>query len=149
MAGYSLFDPNHNAQQNAAFYGGNTSWMSNPTQALSFGNNVPAANGPQLDFSGNDAGQGFNWKGLGNGVGIGLGALSTFGNIWGGVQSNKLAREQFNFTKGVTNTNLDNQIKSYNTSLEDRARSRAAIEGQSPQETQDWIERNRLSRSGG
>ncbi len=151
MAGYTLFDPNYNAAQNAAFYGGNTNWMTNPSQGLAFGANTYGASAPAIGTAGLGAGggQGFNWQGLGQGINTGIGALSTIGNIWGAFQSNKLARQQFDFTKGVTNTNLNNQIQSYNTQLEDRARTRAAIEGTDPKETQDWIDRNRLTRSGG
>lgn len=77
---------------------------------------------------------------------MGLSGLSTLGNLWGAWQSNRLARDQLNFTKDVTNTNLNNSIQSYNTALEDRARSRAAMEQQTPQQMQDYIDRNRLSR---
>jgi hypothetical protein len=78
---------------------------------------------------------------------MGIQGLNTIGNIWGAWQSNKLAKDQLNFTKMITNTNLNNQIKSYNTALEDRSRSRAAVEGQSASEAQSYIDRNRLSRS--
>lgn len=147
MAGFSLFDPNYDAAQNSAFYGQN-SWMNNPSQGLSFG--TPSAGGAGA-FGGSSypVASGFNWQGLGKGINFGMQGLAALGNLWGGFQSAKLAKENFDFTKSVTNTNLDNQIKSYNTGLEDRARSRAAVEGQSPQETQDWIDRNRLTRSGG
>ena len=78
---------------------------------------------------------------------MGIQGLNTIGNIWGAWQSNKLAKDQLNFTKMITNTNLNNQIKSYNTALEDRSRSRAAVEGQSASEAQSYVDRNRLSRS--
>lgn len=77
---------------------------------------------------------------------LGLSGLNTLGNLWGAWQSNKLARDQLNFTKDVTNTNLNNSIQSYNTSLEDRARARAAMEGQSNAEAQAYIDKNRLTR---
>lgn len=144
--GFNLFDPNYNTAQNSAF-GGQNGWMSNPTQQLSFGsNNAGVALAP---FGSNQANGGWDWGKIGSGINIGMQGLSALGGLWGAYQSNKLARDNFNFTKSVTNTNLDNQIKSYNTSLEDRARSRAVMEGQSPTETADWIERNRLQRSGG
>lgn len=77
---------------------------------------------------------------------MGLSGIGTLGNLWGAWQSNRLARDQLNFTKDVTNTNLNNQIQSYNTALEDRARSRGAMEGQTTAETQSYIDKNRLSR---
>ncbi|ALA45525.1 hypothetical protein ADP65_00056 [Achromobacter phage phiAxp-3] len=77
---------------------------------------------------------------------LGLGMLSSLGGLYGASQANKLARDSFNFTKDVTNTNLNNQIKSYNTALEDRSRSRAIQEGRSQESAQEYIDRNRLSR---
>lgn len=77
---------------------------------------------------------------------LGLGALSSFGNLMGAFQSNRLAKDQFNFTKDVTNTNLTNQIKSYNTALEDRARSRAAAENRDQSYADDYVARNRMTR---
>ena len=77
---------------------------------------------------------------------MGLSGLNTVGNLWGAWQSNRVARDQLNMANKFANANLNNQIASYNTALEDRARSRAAMEQQSPQEMQDYIDRNRLSR---
>lgn len=77
---------------------------------------------------------------------MGMQGLNTLGNLWGAFEAQKLAREQFDFTKNTTNTNLNNSIKSYNTALEDRARSRGFTEGQSTGQTQSYIDNNRLSR---
>ena len=77
---------------------------------------------------------------------MGLSGIGTLGNLWGAWQSNRLARDQLNFTKDVTNTNLNNQIQSYNTALEDRARARGVMEGQTTAETQAYIDKNRLNR---
>lgn len=71
------------------------------------------------------------------GIGMGL-------NFWNAFQAQKLAKEQFNFQKEFANKNLANQIKSYNTSLEDRGRARAAMEGQSAEQAQAYIDNNRL-----
>ncbi len=73
-----------------------------------------------------------------------LSGLNTIGNIWGAWQSNKLAKDQLNFTKKIAMANLNNQISAYNTALEDRSRSRAAVEGQSSAEAQAYVDRNRL-----
>lgn len=77
---------------------------------------------------------------------MGMQGLNTLGNVWGAWQANKLAKDQLNFTKQFANANLNNQIKSYNTALEDRSRSRAAAEGQTSAEAQAYVDRNRLSR---
>ena len=77
---------------------------------------------------------------------LGLGLLSSLGGIYGATQANSLARDQFKFGREVTNTNLTNQIQSYNTALEDRARTRAVQENRSEQSAQDYIDRNRLNR---
>ena len=90
-----------------------------------------------------NTGAGINWQ---QGLGMGLQGLNTIGNIWGAWQSNKLAKDQLNFTKMITNTNLNNQIKAYNTALEDRSRSRAAVEGQTSAEAQAYVDQNKLSR---
>lgn len=77
---------------------------------------------------------------------LGLGAIGSLANIYGGFQANKLAKDQLSFAKDVTNTNLNNQIKSYNTALEDRARSRATTENRSQASADEYIEKNKLSR---
>lgn len=78
---------------------------------------------------------------------LALSGLGTLGSLWGAFQSAKMAKKQFRYTKDVTENNLANQIKSYNTSLEDRIRSRAAVEGMSPEMAQQYLDRNRLSRN--
>lgn len=75
---------------------------------------------------------------------MGMQGLNTIRNIWGAWQSNKLAKDQLNFTKKIATANLNNQIASYNTALEDRSRSRAAVEGQTSAEAQAYIDKNRL-----
>ena len=87
--------------------------------------------------------------GLGMNVGTGqlaLGGLGALNSIFNGFQSGKLAKDQFKFTKDITNTNLNNSIKSYNTQLSDRINSRAAVQGESSSWAQDYLDKNRLSR---
>lgn len=91
--------------------------------------------------------------GTGNGwnaetLGLGIQGLATIGGLYNALQSNKLAKDQFNFTKEVTNTNLNNQIKTFNTTMEDRARARARLDGREDVEgyTQDYMNKNRISR---
>lgn len=125
---------------------GNNNWMS----SLDFSGNrtaVSPTDGNQSILGGlgnslSDAGIGLNLPTMQLGL-SGLGALNT---IFQGRQANRLARDQLNFARDVTNTNLRNQVQSYNTALEDRARSRGVVEGRSTDYTDEYIERNRLSR---
>ena len=66
---------------------------------------------------------------------LGLGGLQAIGGIWSAAQQNKLAKKAFNFQKGILDTNLVNQIKSYNLGLDDKFRSRAVVEGRTPEQT--------------
>lgn len=89
--------------------------------------------------------------GTGFGMNIGTGqtaiaGLAALSNIWGANKAANLAADQFKFTKDVTNTNLNNQIQSYNTSLNDRLTSRGVAQGQTSAEVQAQIDKNRLAR---
>lgn len=75
---------------------------------------------------------------------LALSGLGTIGNLWAAFQAQKLAKEQFNYTRGVTETNLTNSIKQYNTSLGDRARNRSLVEGK---DYTSWYDENKLNRS--
>lgn len=124
----------------------NNNWMN----SLDFSGNrtaVPPSGGNQSMLGGlgnslTNAGIGLNLPTMQLGL-SGLGALNS---IFQGRQANRLARDQLNFTRDVTNTNLNNQVQSYNTALEDRARSRGVVEGRSSDYTDKYIERNRVSR---
>lgn len=87
-------------------------------------------------------------NGLGFNLGTGqllLGGVQAIGNLWNAWQTQQLAREQFDFTKGITNTNLANQIQTFNTSLSDRMHARGAMQSNSPEEINRYIEENRLT----
>lgn len=80
-----------------------------------------------------------------------VGGLQTIGNLWGAWEANKLAKKQFAFQKDITETNLANQIMSYNTALNDRIRSRAYTEqgqagGLTQAQAEQYIQDNQLSR---
>ena len=75
-----------------------------------------------------------------------LGGLQTIGQLWGGLQALKVAKQQLKFTKSMANANLANQTQSYNTAIEDRARSRGFTEGQSQSQVDDYISRNSLAK---
>ena len=84
---------------------------------------------------------------LGMNIGTGqlvLGGVGTIGNLWAGWQAQKLAKEQFNYQKGITDTNLANQIQSYNTALSDRMNSRGFVQGDSQSTIDQYIEENSL-----
>ena len=120
-------------------------------------------NGAQSFGAGADTAQGLNFggksptitvppessTGIGMNIGTGqmaLSGLSSLGSLYGSLQSNKLAKEQFKFTKDFANTNLNNQIKSYNTTLSDRIRSRSVMEGTDSAAAEAYLDKNRLTR---
>ena len=87
--------------------------------------------------------------GLGFNIGTGqlaLGGLQTLGNLWTAWNATNLANKQFDFQKDVTNTNLNNSIKSYNTNLEDKINSRFFTEGKSMAAALDFINAHKLTR---
>lgn len=75
---------------------------------------------------------------------LALGGLNALGSLWGANKALGLARDQFNFTKDITQTNLRNQTQSYNTALEDRYRTRAVAEGRSQADAEADLEKHRL-----
>lgn len=101
-------------------------------------------NGGGLFGGGGALGTGMNGFQLGN---LALSGLGTIGGLIGSLGSLSLAKKQFNMQKSFGETNLNNQIKAYNTSLDDKARSRAVVEGQSDAERDAYIEENKATRS--
>ena len=84
---------------------------------------------------------------LGMNIGTGqlvLGGIGTIGNLWSAWQAQKLAKEQFNYQKDITDTNLANQIQSYNTALSDRITSRGFTQGDSQSTIDRYIEENSI-----
>ena len=84
---------------------------------------------------------------LGMNLGTGqlvLGGVGTIGNLWSAWQAQKLAKDQFNYQKGITDTNLTNQIQSYNTALSDRITSRGFTQGDSQSTIDQYIEENSM-----
>lgn len=77
---------------------------------------------------------------------LGLGALNSIGGLYAAFQSQALAKKQFQFTKDAYNQNLTNSIQSYNTALDDKARSRAVMEGQTAAERDAYIAKNSLKK---
>jgi len=84
----------------------------------------------------------------GSSGGFGGGLLGAIPDLLGGILGfgqNKLAKKTFNFQKDAFNANLANQVQSYNTSLEDRARARHNTEGRTGAFTESYLGRNRLT----
>lgn len=92
------------------------------------------------------AGTGLGWNT--ETLGIGIQGLAAIGGLYNAFQSNKLAKDQFAFTKEVTNTNLNNQIKTFNTTLEDRALARGRLNGEADPSAYAaaYTDKNRISR---
>ena len=84
---------------------------------------------------------------LGMNIGTGqlvLGGIGTLGNLWAAWQAQNLAKEQFNYQKDITDTNLANQIQSYNTALSDRINARGFMQGDEQSTIDQYIEENSL-----
>lgn len=75
---------------------------------------------------------------------LGLGAVNSLGNLWGSFKANKLANQQFNFTKQAYETNLANSIKAYNTNLENKVGARLRASGKSQEEIDSYMNKNKL-----
>ena len=91
------------------------------------------------------------WQQQGLGMNLGTAqlafdGLSSLGNMYAAFNANKLANKQFEFQKGVTETNLANSIQSYNTKLTDRAAARAIMTGQSVAVRDAYVEKNKAVR---
>lgn len=122
------------------------------TYLQNFNNNNSAPNNGYTPYQDQfDAPQMNTGMGAKSGLGMNLGTanlllsgIGTLGSLWNAWQQNKLAKEQFAFSKGITNTNLANQIKSYNTTLNDKIVSRGFTQGDSPETTSTYIQENSL-----
>lgn len=139
------FDPNNNMNIgqgiNPSFspdLGNMPNWGQDSTVTGSFGD------APTFDPMSKHSGDiGWNMPTLQTG----LQGLSTIGNLWGAYQGNKMARKQLALSTDAYNTNLTNQIKSYNTQLEDRIRGRHSPTNVAAQDqASQYIDKNKLTR---
>lgn len=122
--------------------GGMPNWGSDPTVT-----GVSNTNPLKFDPYGSKSGGGSDLSWNNATLQTGLQGLATLGNLWGAYQGNKLARKQFSAAQDAYNTNVTNQIKSYNTSLEDRIRSRYVYNDEAGQaEATRQIEKHKLTR---
>lgn len=91
----------------------------------------------------------FAESGLGNNMSTYKAAgqgIQTLAGLWSAIQSAKMAKKQYDFTRATTNANLANQTQSYNTGISDRARARGAMEGQTSDQVADYIAKNSLAK---
>lgn len=100
--------------------------------------NEPIANGSAM--SGLNNSLGFNVPT----AQLGLSTLGAAGGLWNAFQTQRMAQDQFKFSKNLATTNLANQTKSYNTALTDRITARAATQGMSNSDRDAYIAQNRL-----
>jgi hypothetical protein len=142
LQAYTPYTPQFVNPQDLTFGGWNPSQNLMPTPTVGPGS-MPTGTAPTVMAPTFGSNFGFNVPT----AQLALSGLGTLGSLWGAFQSAKLAKKNFNYTKDVTESNLANQIKSYNTSLEDRIRSRAAVEGMSPEQAASYLDRNRLTRN--
>jgi hypothetical protein len=77
---------------------------------------------------------------------LGFGALQTGAGLYTGLQALGLANKQYKLSREMANANLNNSISSYNTSLEDRVRSRYGVEGKSQDEAGAYINSHKMTR---
>ena len=75
-----------------------------------------------------------------------VGGLSSLGQLWQGFQANRMAKDQWNTQKSILNTNMMNQIQSYNNSLRDRLDTRAKMEGRDQESADRDFEERRARR---
>ena len=79
-----------------------------------------------------------------DGLGDILGGVQGIGNMFLAMKQLGMAKDQYKFQRQAYNTNLTNQKKTYNTALEDRARSRTAYEGGSMADMNAYLDKHRL-----
>ena len=71
------------------------------------------------------------------------GLKSVFG-IWGGMKQLGMAKDAYEFEKKSYQENVANQKKTYNSTLEDRQRARAAFAGEDEKSVDDYVKKHRL-----
>lgn len=136
--------------------------MTDPAQSY-FTNSDPNATGNSMFAGGNATGNTGNlssaWGSVNGfvndtfgGWGGAMQAIGQLANIYGGIQQIGLAKDQlglardsFNFNTSLARKNLENSVKSYNTSLADRYRARAAMETGDKNAYNDQIKERQLS----
>lgn len=79
---------------------------------------------------------GFDWSNALGWANVGLDAIGKLGNLWGGLQQLKLAKQQlalqkdaFNFNKNATTTNFNNSVNAQQDAYRRQGEARYSQEG--------------------
>lgn len=118
-------------------------------QGLSYGNyGVPAGVDPGVAPTGGGfmAGMG-DWAKQPGNLGSLAGGIAALGQAFLGFKALNQAKDEFGLQKTIANSNLNNSIKSYNTSLEDRIRGRTSDYAGKEGDVTSYLEKHRLTRS--
>ena len=132
---------NYGASNPTGSYLQNTASGQQVTQGIT-GPGVGQQVAPQVGGVNNNLSTPLDWN-IGTGQLV-LGGIGSIGNLWSSWQAQKLAKEQFNYQKGITDTNLANQIQSYNTALSDRIAARGFMQGDSQSTIDQYVENNSM-----
>jgi hypothetical protein len=83
---------------------------------------------------------------------LGLQGIGALGSLWSAFQANSAAQKQFGLQRDMANANLNNQISSYNTSLENKARDASMMRGDTGSAVSsyvnDYLQRHALRADG-
>ena len=109
---------------------------------------IPAVAGAAVDpakggFWGNTFGNGEGGLDLDK-LGTAFDGLKSIFGIWGGMKQLGMAKDAYEFEKKSYQENVANQKKTYNSTLEDRQRARAAFAGESDASVDEYVKKHRL-----
>lgn len=77
---------------------------------------------------------------------LGLQGVMGLGSLWAAFKGLNQAKREFEFNKRITEKNLANNTKSYNTALEDRIKARQSASGNmTDSDVKRYMELNQLS----
>lgn len=80
-----------------------------------------------------------------NTIQLGLDGLKTVGSLWSTFAGLNAAKEQYKFQKSITEKNMQNSVKSYNTNLSDTINARATRNGNDKAYVDNYLKLNSLS----
>lgn len=104
---------------------------------------VGGAAGGQGGWLGNTFGNGEGGLDLDK-LGTAFDGLKSIFGIWGGMKQLGMARDAYDFEKKSYQENVANQKKTYNSTLEDRQRARAAFAGESDASVDEYVKKHKL-----